>query len=160
MRILQNMKLSYILFLIFGFSFLNPETDGFVGKYYSIDNKFERFSGMELTENGRFVYKYALGACQGYVEGSYTIIKHHIKFKNDYKYTIEYLKKERDSLKIVDSMLIVNNPDFAKIYDLYPFIPDLSLTEWIIKSNSIRPILPIDCGCVIERGKHKKINVR
>jgi len=115
-----------------------------IGTYYSVDNKFERQSIMELRGNGTFKYKYRLSACQGDITGTYTVVKNRIRFKNDREFTKEYLEKERDSLDSIFPGIEI------------PIIPDLSLTEWKIKKNSIKPISEIDCGCIIEKGKHKK----
>ena len=102
---------------------------------------------MELTENGIFKYKYGLSACQGEITGAYSINNNRIRFKNDTEFMKEYLESERDSLIKSDSTFIGIG---ILIY------PDLSLTEWKIKKNSIKPISEIDCGCIIEKGKHKK----
>ena len=63
------------------------------------------------------------------------------------KFTKKYLEAERDSLIKTDSTFIGIG---------MPIYPDLSLTEWKIKKNSIKPTSEIDCGCIVEKGKHKK----
>ena len=137
-----------VFYLIFLSSFLsfgqNKQTE-LSGLYYSVDNEFERWSIMELSENGTFKYKCGLSACQSEVTGTYSVEKNQIRFKNDKEFTKEYLEKERDSL---DSIF----PGIG-----IPIIPDLSLTEWKIKKNAIKPISEIDCGCITEKGKHKKV---
>ncbi|PKH51879.1 hypothetical protein CXF68_14815 [Tenacibaculum sp. Bg11-29] len=102
---------------------------------------------MELRENGIFKYKYGLSACQVEVTGIYSVENKKIKFKNDIEFTDKYLKSERDSLIKSDSTFIGIG---------MPIYPDLILTEWKIKKNSIKPISEIDCGCIIEKEKHKK----
>ena len=64
-----------------------------------------------------------------------------------YYVTKEYLKAVNDSISKIDST-------FVNIGT--PIMPDLSLTEWKIKNNAIKPISEIDCGCIIEKGKHIK----
>ena len=136
------------IFFILLFAYLLPfeqnKTTDLIGVYYSVDNEFERWSIMELRENGIFKYKYGLSACQSEVTGTYSVEKNRIRFKNDREFTKEYLEQERDSL---DSIF----PGIG-----IPIIPDLSLTEWKIKKNAIKPISEIDCGCITEKGKHKK----
>ncbi|WP_130285984.1 hypothetical protein [Aquimarina brevivitae] len=117
------------------------------GTYYSVENGFERWSIMELSENGIFIYKYGLSACQAEITGTYSIENNRIRFKNDKEFTKEYLESERESLVKLDST-------FAGIE--IPIYPDLSLTEWKIKKNSIKPISEIDSGCITEKGKHIK----
>ncbi|TPV31169.1 hypothetical protein FJ651_15395 [Paucihalobacter ruber] len=133
-----------IIFLTFLLPLGQNKTTELSGIYYSVDNKFEKWSIMELRENGTFKYKYGLSACQGDVTGTYTVNSNRIQFKNDKEFTKEYLEKERDSLNSIFPGIGI------------PVIPDLSLTEWKIKKNSIKPISEIDCGCIIEKGKHKK----
>ena len=134
----------YIIFFAFLLSFGQNKTNNLIGIYYSVDNEFEKWSIMELRENGIFKYKCGLSACQSEVTGTYSIENNRIRFKNDREFTKEYLEYERDSLDSIFPGIGV------------PIIPDLSLTEWKIKKNSIKPISEIDCGCIIEKGKHKK----
>jgi len=136
-----------LIFLTFFISFGQNKTDELNGIYYSVDNKFEKWSIMELKENGVFKYKYGLSACQAEITGTYSVENNKIKFKNDQKFTKKYLEVERDSLIKTDSTFIGIG---IQIY------PDLSLTEWKINKNSIKPISEIDCGCIVEKGKHKK----
>ena len=133
-----------IIFFTFLLSFGQNKTTDLFGIYYSIDNEFEKWSIMELRENGIFKYKYGLSACQSEVTGTYSVENNRIRFKNDREFTKEYLEHERDSLNSIFPGIGI------------PIIPDLSLTEWKIKKNSIKPISEIDCGCIIEKGKHKK----
>lgn len=142
-----KMKLFLILFFITSHSVKVSDEKTLAGKYYSVNNSFERFSIMELVANGKFVYSYALGGCQGIVEGTYIVKDGKIKFKNDYKYTQLYQQREKDSL-------IAHDPLALNIG--LSFIPDMSLVEWKIKSNYIKPFFKIDCGCILERGKHIK----
>ena len=136
-----------LIFLTFFISFGQIKTDELNGIYYSVDNKFEKWSIIELQENGIFKYKYGLSACQAEITGTYSVENKKIKFKNDKEFRKKYLEAERDSLIKTDSTFIGVG---------IPIYPDLSLTEWKIKKNSIKPISEIDCGCIIEKGKHKK----
>lgn len=102
---------------------------------------------MELNKNGSFKYNYGLGGCQGIITGTYRINNWLIYFVNDKEFTKEYLKAVNDSISKIDST-------FVNIGT--PIMPDLSLTEWKIKNNAIKPISEIDCGCIIEKGKHIK----
>jgi hypothetical protein len=144
--LLLKIKLKILFFfgLITFSSFGQSKNSRLIGKYYSVNNKFEKQSIMELCENGIFKYKYSLSACQGQVTGKYTVVKNRIQFKNDKEFTKEFLEKERDSLNSIFPGIEI------------PIIPDLSLTEWKIKNNSIKPITKINCGCFIEKGEHKR----
>jgi len=136
-----------LILLTFFISFGQNKTEELNGIYYSVDNKFEKWSIMELKENGVFKYKYGLSACQAEITGTYSVENNKIKFKNDQEFTKKYLEAERDSLIKTDSTFIGIG---------IPIYPDLSLTEWKIKKSSIKPISEIDCGCIVEKGKHKK----
>ncbi|WP_336129349.1 hypothetical protein [Mesoflavibacter sp. CH_XMU1422-2] len=124
----------------------NTKTE-LVGTYYSVDNEFERWSIIELQADGTFKYKYGLSACQAEITGTYSVANKKIRFKNDREYTKKYLQSERDSIIKSDSTFIGIG---------IPVYPDLSLTEWKIKKSGIKPMSEIDCGCIIENGKHKK----
>lgn len=136
-----------ILILTFLISFGQNKKTELNGTYYSVDNEFEKWSIMELQENGVFKYKYGLSACQAEITGTYSVENRKIRFENDREFTKKYLESERDSL-------IKSDSTFNGIG--IPIYPDLSLTEWKIKKNSIKPISEIDCGCIIEKGKHRK----
>jgi hypothetical protein len=136
-----------ILILTFLISIGQNKKTELNGTYYSVDNEFEKWSIMELQQNGVFKYKYGLSACQAEITGTYSVINRIIRFKNDREFTEKYLESERDSLIKSDSTFIGIG---------IPIYPDLSLTEWKIKKNSIKPISEIDCGCIIEKGKHRK----
>jgi hypothetical protein len=136
-----------ILILTFLISFGQNKKTELNGTYYSVDNEFEKWSIMELQENGVFKYKYGLSACHAEITGTYSVDNRKIRFENDREFTKKYLESERDSLIKSDSTFIGIG---------IPIYPDLSLTEWKIKKNSIKPISEIDCGCIIEKGKHRK----
>ncbi|TRX22356.1 hypothetical protein FNW25_14920 [Flavobacterium franklandianum] len=143
------MKYLLSIFLIFCFSFSKKEANNFYGKYYSIAKGFERSSVMELKENGEFAYEYKLSGCQGIVEGTYSTSKNRIKFKNGFRYSKEYETFILDSLNN-------SSADTTSVDIGFPFIPDMSLTDWKISSNTITPIKKVDCGCFIEKSRHIK----
>ena len=136
----------YLLPLIFIFSFKQSSSE-LSGTYYYVDNEFEKLSIMTLNSNNTFLYKCHLGGCQYNITGTYRIKGKKVYFTNDEKFTPDYIKNEVDSLVALDSM-------FSNI--TAPFMIDLSLVEWKIKKNSIKPISEVDCGCFIEKGKHIK----
>jgi len=110
------------------------------GDYCSVNNKSERWSILSLKENQTFKYNYGLGGCQAIVTGKWTIKKNQLFLINDPQFNpVNHLGN--DSLKKMPR----------------PFYPDLSKTNWIVKTNWIKPIEIIDCGCLKENGKHKKI---
>jgi hypothetical protein len=126
-----------IIFLAFFFSLLcigqsKEWKSELLGIYVSRDNKFEKWSIVELRENGKFVYKYGLSACQGEVAGTYTFEENTIRFKND----AEFVNKMRE--------------EFSPIY------PDMSLTKWKVTKKFIKPKNVIDSGCIKTNRKHYK----
>jgi len=139
---------SFILSIVLVyFQFFGQKEFDISGTYHSVNNRFEKWSIMELNKNGSFKYNYGLGGCQGIITGTYRINNWLIYFVNDKEFTKEYLKAVNDSISKIDST-------FVNIGT--PIMPDLSLTEWKIKNNAIKPISEIDCGCIIEKGKHIK----
>jgi hypothetical protein len=128
------MKNIILIFLIIGFPFKRNETENLIGTYHSENNKFERLFVMQLNENDKFIYSYSLGGCQGEITGTYIVSNNRIKFSND--------KEFLDDAK---------NSEFGK-----PIYPNLSLIEWKIKGNYIKPQSKINCGCFVENGKHIK----
>lgn len=137
----------YIIILAFLNSFGQHEKNELIGTYYSVDNKFKKWSIIELKVNGVFKYKYGLSACQAEITGTYSVENKKIRFKNDREFSKKYLESKRDSIIKSDSIFVGME---------IPIYPDLSLTEWKIKRNSIKPISEIDTGCIIEKGNHKK----
>ncbi|NHN25427.1 hypothetical protein FIA58_007040 [Flavobacterium jejuense] len=131
--------LIFLLLVIIFPSFNYQKNEKIEGIYYSVDNKFEKFSIMKLFDNGTFQYSYGLSGCQGKLTGKYFIDNKRITFKNDEIFTEVYLEKQTDSL--------------AKIT---PFYPDLSIVDWKIYKNAIKPISKINTGCIVEKGKHLK----
>lgn len=123
----------FILFTLISNLLFQNDRNNLAGKYYSESNKFEKWSEMELTKDGHFIYSYGLSACQGKVTGMYSINKNRITFKNNE----EFITKS-------------NSAEFRPIY------PDLSLCEWKIKSKSIEPLRKIDCGCFAEKSLYIK----
>lgn len=125
------------LILIFCFSIScfgqsSEQKKNLLGIYNSQNNKFEKWSIIELKNEGKFIYKYCLGGCQAEITGTYVVAKNIISLKND----PEFLNNNRE--------------EFSPIY------PDMSLTKWIIMRNFIRPKKIIDSGCIKEKGKHFK----
>ena len=100
---------------------------------------------MTLGPQNTFIYSYGIGGCQGEVTGTWTINNERIKFKNDDEF-------KTDSIGYVN--LVVNDTLTLKISK--PFYPDLSITDWKIKSKSLIPIGIVDSGCLTERGRHRK----
>lgn len=127
------MKYVTLVILILYSTFQNFEKNNLIGKYYSVNNKFEKWSDMELLENDRFEYSFGLIGCQAKITGTYKVNKNRIAFKNDKEY--------------------INNSNVSEFEAVYP---DLSLCEWKIKSNSIKPISKIDNGCFEEKSLHIK----
>ena len=141
------MKTSFSLLLLITLTSFNyQKSEKIEGVYYSVDNQFEKWSIMELSDDGTFKYKYGLGGCQSEVTGKYFINNKSIRFKNDEIFTETYLEKQTDSLKEIDSTLA----------GITPFSPDLSLVDWEIYKNAIKPVSKIDTGCIVEKGKHIK----
>lgn len=138
------MKLSFILILFFPLPILGQNP---IGKYRYLD-KFEKVSEIELFKNGKFNYNCHLGGCQTEITGFYIIKDNKIKFKNDEKYTNEFLKRESDSLIAIDSTL----KNFGT-----PYYPDMSKVDWKLKSNCIKPLKKIDCGCFWSKNNYVKL---
>ena len=109
------------------------------GDYYSVKNKSERWSILSLLDNQTFKYNYGLSGCQAVITGRWTIKKNLLLLKNDTEFNSEN-QNASDSVKIPR-----------------PFYPDLSKTNWTVKTNWIKPNGTIDCGCFKENGKHKKL---
>jgi len=128
------MKSILLIFLIIGFPLKQKETKTLIGNYYSVNNKFERLSVMQLNENGKFIYSYSLSGCQAKITGTYIVSNDRIKFSNDKEF-----------------LDVANSSGFGK-----PIYPNLSLIEWKIKGNYIKPNGKINCGCFIENGNHIK----
>ena len=128
-------QLFLILIFCFSISFFGQNSEqkkDLLGVYNSQNNKFEKWSIIELKDDGKFIYKYGLSACQAEITGTYIVEKNIISFKNDSQY------------------LNNNHEKFSPIY------PDMSLTKWVIKQNFIKPKKIINSGCVKEKGKHFK----
>ena len=128
------MKSLFALIFIFINHLVTYSQNDLIGKYYSINNKFERWSIIELKNDGKFIYKYGLSGCQSEINGTYLITKNKIKFKNDTEFINQSIKTD----------------------SLTPIYPDMSLTEWIIFKDYIKPIEEINTGCIKEKGKHRK----
>jgi hypothetical protein len=152
------MKFLILVILSIIFSTTISEQQNIVGKYYSVANAFEKSSAIDLTADGKFIYRANRGGCQYDIEGTYSVSEKIIHFKNHKKYTSEYLKRERDSLNIIDSFITKKFPELNKIGNSQ--IPDFSLVDWKIGSNFIKPLAKIDCGCFTEKSKFKKVNAR
>jgi hypothetical protein len=118
-----------------------------IGTYYSINNDFERWSIMDLTSDGKFIYSYGIGGCQAQVTGVYKIRNNKLIFKNDPEFTKQHLDSINQEI-VIDDSTTINLPQ--------PIYPDLSLVEWNVKKRYIKPTKPVDSGCIVESGKHKK----
>ena len=103
-------------------------TDGLIGIYESVDNKFERYSTLIIKHNNRFIYQAGVGACQVEVTGRWTIEDKKLKFVNDSEF--------------------LNN-------DIITY-PDLSKANWKIKKFGVKPDSSIDSGCIVEEKIHRK----
>lgn len=137
----------FILFLIQVNIAIAQNNNSIIGTYYSVNNEFERWSIMKLSSDGKFIYSYGVGGCQANVTGVYKIRNNKLIFKNDPEFTKQHLDSINQEIVINDSTTI-NLPQ--------PVYPDLSLVEWDVKKRYIKPTKPLDCGCLIESGKHKK----
>ncbi len=123
-----------------------PETTIY-GTYYSKGNKFERWSIMTINSDSTFLYEYGVGGCQADISGTWARVNNFLVFKNDFEYTDEYFKS-LDSTSAMNDTLVILMPK--------AFYPDLGRIWWKIKKRSIKPMKPIDTGCLIEKNNHKK----
>ena len=119
--------------LVTGWLLLFSATDqidkrNLLGKYFSVKNSPEKSSELELKTNYRFTYSYRSSGCQGEIQGGWVNVNGKIKFTND--------------------------PEFIdKSKALYP---DLSLVNWSIHKNGIKPDGALETGCFIEKNLHRK----
>ncbi|MEP1033619.1 hypothetical protein [Ekhidna sp.] len=112
------------------------------GTFSSVNNKFERWSVMTLDQNGTFIYSYGVGGCQAKVTGTFSVDNSMLKFVND----SEFASKVNTEDMTTDSLT----------YNIgTPLYPDLSLVDWKIGKNFIKPLNSVDSGCLVESGKHK-----
>ena len=106
-------------------------TDGLIGEYFSLENKFEGYSTMTLEKENRFTYSYGIGGCRGEIKGKWAIEDKKLRFENDSSFldnkTIHY--------------------------------PDLGQTTWTIKKIGIQPDKIVDSGCVKSDKLHMKRGV-
>jgi len=118
-----------------------------IGSYYSVNNKFERWSIIRLLEKQNFEYEYGVGGCQGKVTGKWTVERNFLKLVNDPKFNLNK-KLENDTILLIDDSIKFSLPK--------PIYPNLGLTRWKIGNDWIKPVKSINTGCFKEKGKHKK----
>jgi hypothetical protein len=123
----------FLIFLLMGLCGLaNAQISSpLVGTFTSEGNKFERTSVMILFPNNRFKYKYAIGACQGEVTGTFMVDKNTLTFEND--------------------SLFLNNKNIV--------YPNLALSRWKVTRIGIKPEREVDSGCLKEVSMHLKEGV-
>jgi hypothetical protein len=124
LKLLTSIVLTIISLTVRG----QDSTDGLIGVYESMDNKFERYSILTLNKDKVFIYKYKVGGCQGEVKGKWTIENKKVRLTNDQ----EFLNHE------------------TIVY------PDMSLTTWTVKKIGVKPDNLVDSGCVKENQLHIK----
>ena len=117
-----------------------------IGEYHSRNKKIDSWSILRLHENDRFEYSYGLGGCQAFITGRWLVKENRLYLFNDNEFRTNY-SNPADTLLINDSI---------DVYLPRPLYPDLSLIDWIIGKNWIRPNGFIETGCFYEFGKHKK----
>lgn len=109
----------------------SPHANELAGVYQSKKDKFERYSIITLKDNGQFTYEYGLGGCQGKVKGSWKVVGREVQFKND--------------------------SEFSKNSTIV--YPDMSKTNWRATKIGIKPIAPVNSGCLEVAGTHLKSTV-
>jgi hypothetical protein len=78
----KKMKRILSLILLFQINTIFAQNNkSLIGTYYSINNEFERWSIMDLTSDGKFIYSYGIGGCQAQVTGVYKIRNNKLIFK-------------------------------------------------------------------------------
>jgi hypothetical protein len=88
----KKMKRILSLILLFQINTIFAQNNkSLIGTYYSINNEFERWSIMDLTSDGKFIYSYGIGGCQAQVTGVYKIRNNKLIFKNDPEFTKQHL---------------------------------------------------------------------
>ncbi|MBX2970102.1 MAG: hypothetical protein KF803_12090 [Cyclobacteriaceae bacterium] len=122
------LTITLIIFLTVDVVRGQTNTDGLIGEYFSIENKFESFSTMILEKDNRFIYSYGIGGCRGEVKGTWTIRDKKLEFKNDSTF--------------LDNKIIK--------------YPDLGQTAWTVKKIGIQPDKIVDSGCVKSDKLHMK----
>ncbi|MGF1638992.1 MAG: hypothetical protein ACFCUU_18090 [Cyclobacteriaceae bacterium] len=103
-------------------------SEGLVGIYESVGNKFERHSILILKKDSVFIYKYGVGGCQGEIKGNWIIENNKVRFTNDQEF--------------------LNHQTI--------FYPNLSLATWTVKKNAVKPDSLVDSGCIKENQIHLK----
>jgi hypothetical protein len=103
-----------------------------VGTYYCVSDRFEQYSRITLKPEGVFMYTAGTGGCQIEVTGRWRAEKNKLYLIND---------KEFQS----------NSADTSHYYSFYP---DMSLTAWTISLNALKPLHPVNSGCVVANKKH------
>ena len=144
------MKYFLIIFSFLLFSielFCQTKDYNVIGIYKSEKNNFEKWSIMNLKSDYNFIYEYGIGGCQGIITGKWRIENKRIKFINDNQFINNENNKPNEE-----------NKESSEIDNLTPYYPDLSLIDWKFNGKIIKPISPIDCGCLIVKEKHKKKN--
>lgn len=117
------------MIIISGYSVDSGPIDDLNGIYHSVNNKFERASVLILKSDSTFIYKYAVGGCQAEITGRWN-------------------QKE----KMIE---MTNDPEFFNSDSI--IYPDMSRENWMIKKKGLKPTGPIDSGCLVEAGLHKKV---
>jgi hypothetical protein len=106
-------------------------TDGLIGEYFSIENKFESFSIINLERDNRFTYSYGIGGCRAEVKGKWKIQDKKLVFKNDSSF--------------------LNNKEIR--------YPDLGQSTWTVKKTGVQPDKIVDSGCLKTDKLHLKRGV-
>jgi len=138
--------IALIILTLFSLSTFSQKTsENLAGTYYSVNNKFEKWSILLLYDNYRFEYQYALGGCQAIVTGKWTIENKLLRLASD---------NEFDPNDTIGEKVIIN--DTVTLSFNKTSYPNFSNFGWRISNNWLKPLGNIDNGCFIENGKHKK----
>ena len=137
-----KMRIIIATFFLLLTTVLAAQENGLTGVYSSVNNKFERWSTMTLNGDSTFIYNYGLGGCQAEIKGTFTVRNSKIEFANDSEITSNEIVNLTESDSLISEIGT-------------PFYPNLSLVDWKVGNNFIKPLGTVDSGCLQESAKHK-----